>query len=383
MNYFDYAASSLIYPEVLTDLEKNQHKDFANPSARHLLGQDLREKIEFYRNDFLSKLGAKKDDSFIFTSSATESNNTIIRGLTLDEGDVILYSPADHPSLTSTVQDLSERFKKVVLKKIILRPNGTIDEEGLRSLLSDNVKLVLFTHVNNQSGVIQDIKSLTAMVKEKVPAHVHVDAVQSFGKIALKAYSGIDSISITSHKIGGPKGVAGLFMKKGHRVKPLLTGGGQEGGFRSGTESYPLIAAFHQAADISLMRLEASRLKSESLMKKIRQGISSSIPVVSSAFAQTSPYIYSFVLPGITSDVILRHLEVRRVFISSTSACSSRIVGYSPSLEALHIPEQFHKNFLRISLGPQTTEKEVDVLLHEFLNVWNDVKTYAEKIIRR
>lgn len=368
MNYFDHAASTFLYPEVLDELQSSLKEDFANPSAQHILGHDLSEKISFYRQGFLKTLGAGKNDSFIFTSSATESNNTVIRGLSFSDGDTILYCRADHPSVTVPVENTG-----VVLKEIILNSDGVINTEKFNEALDTNVKLVVLTHVNNQNGVILDTALLAKLVKEKSKAHVHIDAVQSFGKIPFKLTADIDSVSITSHKIGGPKGIAGLYLRNDHSVKPLLLGGGQENGFRSSTESFPLIKAFYQAMKIATAELVLSSQKVEQFSDLIKKELLQSIPSIQMPFVATSPYIVSFILPGISSDIILRHLEMRDVFISSTSACSSKQSGFNPTLLAMQIHERFHKNFLRVSLGPRTTEEEIKNLLKEFVTVWESV----------
>jgi cysteine desulfurase len=369
MNYFDHAASTFIYPEVLDKLQSTLKEDFANPSAQHILGHDLNEKISFYREEFLKSLGASTNDSFIFTSSATESNNTVIRGLTFSEGDSILYCRADHPSVTAPIENVG-----ALLKEIFLNNDGVINKERFESSLDSSIKLVVFTHVNNQTGVIQDIELLSRLVKEKTKAHVHIDAVQSFGKIPLKLSPAIDSISVTSHKIGGPKGIAGLYLKNNHHVRPLLLGGGQEFGFRSSTQSYPLIDGFYQAMKIAMKELSFSLQKITLFSELIKSQLLMPIPTIQMPFIVTSPYIVSFILPGISSDIILRHLEMRDVFISSTSACSSKLVGLNPTLSAMHISERFHKNFLRISMGSKTTEEEVKILIKEFVSVWDSVK---------
>lgn len=369
MNYFDHAASTPLYPEVLDVLHSSLRSDFANPSAQHILGHDLGESISACREGFLKFLGADKNDSFIFTSSATESNNTVIKGIALTATDSILYCRADHPSLTAPVESIGAQ-----LKEILLNNDGTINTESFQAALDSSVKLVVLTHVNNQNGVIQDIESLSKLVKEKTTAHVHIDAVQSFGKISFKVTPAMDSMSITSHKIGGPKGVAGLYLKMGHKVKPLLLGGGQENGFRSSTQSYPLIKAFHQAMKIASAELVSSWQQVNLLSEAIYTQLSKAIPTIQMPFNTTSPYIVSFILPGISSDILLRHLEMREIFISSTSACSSKLTGVNPTLSAMHISERFHKNFLRISLGPRTTEEEVKILVKEFVSVWDSIK---------
>ena len=371
MNYFDHAASTFLYPEVLDSLASSFKQDFANPGARHVLGQKLGEKIASYREDFLRALSASKNDAFVFTSSATESNNTVIKGLNLRHGDVVLYCRADHASVTAPAESLPN----ILLREILLNSDGTVEVEKFKEALDDKIKLVILSHVNNQSGVIHNIELLAKLVKEKTSAHVHVDAVQSFGKIEVKATPEIDSISFTSHKIGGPKGVGGLYLKKDHLVKPLLLGGNQEEGLRSSTEAYPLIRAFHQAMKIATGSQQRSFGQISELSDLIKLHLTKSISTIQMPFyKETSPYIISFILPGISSDIILRHLEVRDVFISSTSACSSKIQGKNSTLSAMNIPESLHKNVLRISLGPTTSEEEVANLLREFVSVWESLK---------
>jgi cysteine desulfurase len=370
MNYFDHAASSILYPEVLETLTKSFREDFANPSAQHELGHNLLEKILEIKEKFKKQIGAKAEDVLVFTSSATESNNTVIQGINFHENDVVLYSKADHPSVVVPVENLGKKSKATV-KEIRLLEDGSIDVGHLKTLLNNAVKLVVLTHVNNQSGVAQEIIQLTALIKKLSPAHVHVDAVQSFGKLNLAVDHNVDSISFTSHKIGGPKGVAALYLKKDHNVSALLLGGGQEDGMRSSTQAFPLIVGFYKAAEISNQEKEAAYNQIINLNEKIKTELIKKIPNIQFPFKNTSPYILSFVIPRISSDIILRHLEMRKVYISSTSACSSKISGFNPSLLALNIPEKFHKNFLRISLGLRSTEKEVDELIKEFVATWN------------
>lgn len=373
MYYFDYAASTPLYTEVLATLQQSLINDFANPSSKHLLGHELTEKIEIFRRQFLESLNAASDDHFYFTSSATESNNTVLQGLTLNEGDTIIYSKSDHPSMVEPIEFIAAE-KKCVLKEIPLNSDGTINLEEFSILLDASVKLVALTHVNNQSGVIFDILLLSNLIKVKSKAFIHVDAVQSFGKIAVSLNSAIDSLSFSAHKLGGPKGIAGLFLKKNHALRPLLLGGGQEQGFRSGTEAFPLIAAFHQAMKISTANIELEYKITAEFKNKIKEALLTAIPEMLVPFNNTSPYIFSFIIPGISSDILLRHLEMKEVYISSTSACSSKIVGTNPSLSALLIPEHLHKNFLRISFSQMTNEQEVEMLIQEFKKVWSSLK---------
>lgn len=370
MNYFDHAASTPLFPEVLDTLFTSMRTDFANPAALHVLGHDLTEKISIYRESFLRVLGGAKNDLFIFTSSATESNNTIIKGLSFKEDDVIVYCRADHPSLTAPI----ESIRGVTLREIVLNTDGSVDFELFQKSIDEKVKLVVMSSVNNQSGVTLDIISMSAIIKSQSSAHVHVDAVQSFGKSNFKLSPNIDSVGLTSHKIGGPKGIAGLFLKNGLLVQPLLLGGGQEQGMRSSTQAFPLITCFHQAMVLATSNQQETHARVVKFSEMIKDHLKKAIPSIIMPFENTSSYIISFILPGISSDIILRHLERRDVFISSTSACSSKLSGVKPTLSAMKIPENLHENFLRISLGTSTTQLEVETLLREFVSVWESVK---------
>lgn len=378
MNYFDHAASTLIYPEVLEVLNKSFKEDFANPSSKHQLGAHLLTRIEEARTAFLKLLKAHPHDSFVFTSSATESNNTVIMGLDFNEGDVILYSKADHPSVVEPIERLA-KIKKLKLKVIGLDQFGTINSEEFEKMLDENVKLVCLSHVNNQSGVINDIYTLSKLVKGKTSAHFHVDASQSFTKINFEILETFDSASITSHKIGGPKGIAGLCLKKNHKLTPFLIGGGQEDGFRSSTQSAPLIFAFLEAAKLSLGKNEKSYLILTQLKNLVATSLLNLIPQIKTPFLNSSPYIFTFIIPGIPSDVLLRHLETRGFYLSSTSACSSKQKGFNPTFAALNIAEIFHKNVIRLSFNHDTSAESVNLLLSAFHDVWNDLKFLTKK----
>jgi cysteine desulfurase len=325
------------------------------------------------RKDFLKSLGGNASDLIVFTSSATESNNTVIKGIRFNPGDVILYCKADHASITAPTIHVSEN-SHIFLKEILLNKEGEIDLDLFKSQLDEKVKLVLLTHVNNQNGIINPILELAQISKDNSSAHIHVDAVQSFSKIIFSVGVNIDSVSFTSHKIGGPKGIAGLYLKYGHKVQPILHGGNQENGMRSSTVAYPLVLGFHKAMALSNMERENS-LKRIILFKKlISEKLSRYIPEIQIPFKNSSPYILSFIIPGISSDIMLRHLESSDVYISSSSACSSKISGFSITLAAMNIPEKFHKNFYRISFGPQTNQLDVEKLIHAFLNSWDKLK---------
>lgn len=371
MIYFDHAATTNIEYEVYDFLVQSLKEDFANPSSSHKLGKALQEKIQTAKLDFLKMLGAKATDHFYFTASATESNNTIIKGFNWNAGDAVVFSLADHKSIVEPMLKL--KSLGVDLININHHQDGTLNLDSL--VANDRVKLVVLSHVNNQSGTIVDLNSSAKLIKELYPkSHLHIDMVQSFTKLDSKINSFIDSVSIAAHKIGGPKGVGGLYLKAGHTVNPLIHGGGQQADFRSGTETYSLDLSFKLAADLRLKTHLADFKIAEKNINLLKLGIKNIISNSEFPFINTSPYILCFIVPKISSDILLRHLEQKNIFLSSTSACSSKVKGFNSTLAALGINEKFHKNVIRLSISKYTTEEEVTEFLSTLSTVWSDLK---------
>jgi cysteine desulfurase len=377
MLYLDYAASTPLCNEALEALEHSLKADFANPSAAHKLGKDLSKKIEETRQLFLKSLGATREDQFIFTSSATESNNLLIAGLS-GQGK-IFYSEADHPSQVVPVKQLEGRE----LCSIPLHKNGSIDVDSFLDKIDPSTSLVLLSQVNNHSGNLHSISDLSQKIKEINPkTHIHVDGVQGYSKIPLDiSKTAIDSYSLSSHKIEGPKGIAGLFLKKGISLTPLFFGGGQENGLRSSTQAAPLIFSFAAAAEKNCKLLDESYSKVEILNQSLRRAVASKLDTVIFPFPgdQTSPYILTLLVPGISSDIILRHLEQKNIFLSSSSACSSKVKGINPVFSALGIDQQYHKNVLRISLSDSVSQQDLDYFVEEFSEVLDELKPYMRQ----
>lgn len=377
--YLDNAASTPLRPRALQVLETSMEEDFANPASAHQLGRDLQRRIETCREKFLEFLGAGKGDRLIFTGSATEANNTIIRGIGLRTGDPVVFSFADHPSVTTPMEILEKRGIQV--KELPLQRDGTPDEPALLTLLDKVVRLVILTHVNNQSGTIVDIGRLSNEIKAISPyTHIHVDAAQGFGKIPFSLKEGhIDSLCISSHKIGGPKGIAGLYLRNGVQLSPLLYGGGQEEGLRSSTQAAPLIFSFFEAAADAMNSIDFSLDHVTEMNQLARECLKEKVSMVRFPFFKnSSPYILTFILPGIPSDILLRHLEQEGIMISSTSACSSRIKGTDPVFTALHLPIDEHKFVLRVSFSHETTGVDILRFCDTLASIYNDLKIFTK-----
>jgi len=375
MIYLDHVASTSLWDKALNVLIGSSREDFANPSSSHKFGKSILKKIENSRKLMLDFLDAGELYDLYFTSSATESNNTVIKGLEIVKGDVVFVSKSDHPSLQKPAESLND--SNVSVRFIPMKSDGYIDEHGLKQLLYEDVKLVILSHVNNQSGHICDVYRIASDIKKDFESiHVHVDGVQSFCKIPFSLKSGvIDSYSISSHKIGGAKGVAALYLRKNVILKPLLAGGGQEGGLRSSTHPAPLILSFSEAVKYLSGRFEKDLQHVGKLNSIVRESLQKSVPNLFFPFSGEgiSPYILNIIIPGISSDIVVRHLEEKDIFISSTSACSSGGKGENSVFKSLGIPLKYHNSVYRVSFSSKTKESEVNTFCDEITSIYNDL----------
>lgn len=361
MIYFDHAASTPMDDGALQLLCTNLKNDFANPAAKHKLGLSLNKKIDSARAQILEIFGLKNFD-VIFTSSATEANNTVIKNYS--SKDKILFSLSDHPSVTATCEG-----------SYSLKSNEDFIEK-----INEETELVVLTLVNAQNGQICKVQEIAQAIKDKHPKiKIHLDAAQAAFKIKFDFDTNlIDSICIASHKIGGPKGISALFIKKNLKLKPLLCGGGHELGLRSSTPSSPLIesmllACFNAKNNFDKNYNNALIIKNFIKTELIKLHKNISFPFEEDSHLSLSPYILCMQFLGISSDIILRHLEMKDIYISSTTACSSKMSGYNPILEGLGISESRHKNILRISFGFVSTKQEAEEFIGQFKQLLKEI----------
>ena len=377
ISYLDNSATTPICPaakQKMTEVMDN----FGNPSSLHSLGMEGEKAVSEARDKIFTALGAKKagkvkPQMLVFTSSGTEANNlALIGAATAKErrkGGKIIVGETEHPSVTETAKYLATISYKVAF---IPSPRGVWDMEKYRSELTTDTILVSAMLVNNETGAVNDIAKIAALAKEKNPdVLVHCDAVQGFLKLPEPLASlPADLITVSSHKIGGPKGAGALFVRekvlqtKG--LVPFVHGGGQESGMRSGTENTVGIAGFGAAAEYESKMLTSSLENFASLRKYAEELIAEKLPDVrvNTPECRHAPHIMSLTLPGVRSETMLHFLSRSGVFVSSGSACSSNSRHKSHVLLSFGLPEKEADSTVRVSFGVQNTKEDVDNLVN-------------------
>ncbi len=243
--------------------------------------------------------------------------------------------------------------------------NGQVDQEHFSELLTENTALVSVMSVNNETGATQDIATLCRMAKQKNPDVLfHTDAVQALGKIPLNVKeTGVDLLSVSSHKINGPKGAGGLYVRRGVHVKPVLFGGGQENGLRSGTQNTPAICGFGLASELTMASMTKKTAEMARLRTKLSEGLSKIPGCQVVSVENPAPHIVCATFPGLKSETLLHTLEMREIYVSSGSACSSNKPQLSPTLLAMGKSRKEIEGAIRFSLGHSTTEADIEAAL--------------------
>ena len=346
---------------------------FGNPSSLHSIGVDAERILEDARRAIMRSLYAK-DGQIIFTGSGTEANNLAIRGRAtakerFKRGARIIISAGEHPSVTETAKALEAEGCSVV--KIPTR-GGALDLDILESSLTRDTVLVSIMLVNNETGAVYDIPSAARIVRRVAPsAYLHVDATQGYLKIPFSpAGLGADMVTISAHKVHGPKGVGALYVseriKTERGIAPVIYGGGQEFGIRSGTENLPAIAAFGAAARVGFTAIEQNSRKIEALRERLVRTIKSTAALSEIKIAEPqmhAPHIVSMTMPGIKSETMLHYLSSEGIYVSSGSACSSNSGHKSEALLAYGRSEAEADYTIRASLSHTNTEEDMDELV--------------------
>lgn len=369
--YLDNAATTKPRPEVVQVMMR-ELRNYGNASSVHALGKEAKRVLEDSRAVIAAALGAESDEVF-FTSGGTESNNLAIRGSVMARGigaGRIITSALEHPSVTRSVRGLKREGDCCV--SYVEAVHGNFDLEACARFLQEPTTLVTVMSVQNELGYRLPIPEIVKLRNEYAPnALVHTDAVQAFGKIDVPVHEwGVDLASLSAHKIGGPKGIGALFVKRGTNMFTTAFGGGQERGLRSGTEPVYLAAGFAEAVRFAFSDRQAEEMRVRGLWDRLHMRVNAEIPdAVVNSREDGSPYLFNFSVPGMKNQVALRYLSDHGVYVSKASACESNIntvpVGtwrhkHPLSLQAAGIPLAMGKRTLRVSFGYDSCEDDVD-----------------------
>ena len=371
--YLDNAATTKMRPEAMAEYQRVAENAWGNPSSLHSFGNDAEHVLTAAKQTILNTLGAK-DAEIVFTSSGTEANNLAIFGHAHSKdryknGAKIITTEGEHASVFSPFRELERAGFKVATLKT---RGGVIDMAEVERELTSNVILVSVMMVNNETGAVYNIPAIKRLINAKCPdALLHVDATQGYMKIPFtKSGIGADLITISSHKIGGPKGVGALIIDKDVIKKrgllPIVYGGGQGGGLRSGTENVPGIAAFAEAARLAHLELKESIGKMSELYDRLvsRLATDERLREISPTLPKNhAPHILNLTLPSIKSETMLHYLSSEGIFVSSGSACSSNGGHLSSALTAYGRSEAEADSSIRISFSKDNTPEDVDALI--------------------
>lgn len=357
--YLDNAATTKPCAEAVQSAVSAMTENFGNPSSLHRAGLDAQLAVDGARKTIADSLGADSSN-IIFTSGATESNNLALRGICSAYGrkrHKIIASSVEHASVNETLSALEKSGFEVV--RVSPREDGRFYAADFVEYCDENTVMITMMYVNNETGYIMPVKETFSAVKRKYPDIItHSDCVQAYMKIPVKANTlNADLISLSGHKIHGVKGTGALYIKKGIRVNPIVTGGKQEKGIRSGTESVPLICAFGKAVEKYSPTIKERYEKVSALKNHLLENVSQIGGISINSVDNASPYVVNISV-GKRSEIMLHFLESKGIYVSSGSACSKG--QQSGVLSEFGVSDKNADSALRISMTAETTESELD-----------------------
>ena len=378
--YFDNSATTQVFDCVRDVMVKTLTEDYGNTAARHIKGVEAEHYIKEAREEIAKSLRVKEKE-IVFTSGGTESNNMALIGTALASrraGNHLITTCIEHASIYNTMSFLEEQGFRVTYLPV--DHNGIVSPDALREAICDDTILVSVMYVNNEMGAVEPIEEIGKIIKEKKPgAYFHVDAIQAYGKYVIRPKrQGIDLLSVSGHKIHGPKGVGFLYMDERVKIKPLIYGGGQQKGLRSGTENVPGCAGLGAAVKEIYREHEAKVEKLYALKDRLVSGLSKmeGVTVLGRTGRDSAPQIVSAAFEGVRAEVLLHALEDRGVYVSSGSACSSTHPGVSGTLRGIGLKAELLDSVLRFSFGLFNTEDEVDYCLAQLQELLPVLRKY-------
>lgn len=370
--YLDNSAATKPYDEVSDLMRIVGSTYYGNPSSMHSMGLKAEKLIREARTTIAETLGSDESEIY-FTSGGTESNNMAIAGYleaNCRKGKHIITSSIEHSSVLETIRSLE---RKGYTADFIKPDNsGRVNVDELAKAIRPDTALVSIMYINNETGAIQPIREIGKIIRQKNPNTIlHTDAVQAYGKVLIDPDAdNISLMSVSSHKIHGPKGSGALYIKKSLKVNPIIFGGGQESGMRSGTENVTGICGFGLAAKLCFEHLDSNASHCGELKGFLKEGLSKNIDeIVFISNNDTSPYILNVSFPGLKSEVLLHSLEQRNIFVSAGSACHARKKAKSYVLTEMGYNDKIADGAIRISLSLYNTKFEILQVIKEMSEI--------------
>ena len=377
MIYFDNSATTKPYPEVLATYTEVATRIWGNPSSLHNLGSQATRILEASRKQIAELIG-KKAEEIYFTSGGTEGDNWILKGVAFEKapyGKHIIVSDIEHPAIKESAAWLKTQGFEVDYAPVDAR--GFVKVDALASLLRPDTTLVSVMAVNNEIGSIQPIHDIAALLEDRPTISFHVDAVQALAKVATEVYlpERVDFATFSSHKFHGLRGVGFVYIKEGKKITPLLTGGGQEKEMRSTTENVAGIAATAKALRLAMENQEAFASKTQQMKEVIREELANYPDVtVFSGEDHFAPHILTFGIKGVRGEVVVHAFEEFDIYISTTSACSSKAGKPAGTLIAMGVDKSIAQTAVRLSLDTENDMSQVEQFLTKFKLIYEQTR---------
>ena len=377
MIYFDNSATTKPYPEALATYTEVATRIWGNPSSLHNLGSQATRILEASRKQIAELIG-KKADEIYFTSGGTEGDNWILKGVAFEKapyGKHIIVSDIEHPAIKESAAWLKTQGFEVDYAPVDER--GFVKVDALANLLRPDTTLVSVMAVNNEIGSIQPIHEIATLLEDRPTISFHVDAVQALAKVATEVYlpERVDFATFSSHKFHGLRGVGFVYIKEGKKITPLLTGGGQEKEMRSTTENVAGIAATAKALRLAMENQEAFASKTQQMKEVIRKELANYPDVtIFSGEDHFAPHILTFGIKGVRGEVVVHAFEEFDIYISTTSACSSKAGKPAGTLIAMGVDKSIAQTAVRLSLDLENDMSQVEQFLTKFKLIYEQTR---------
>jgi cysteine desulfurase len=377
--YLDHAATTPVHPEVLSLMQEFSSNTFGNPSSVHTFGREAKKYMEEARRRVADLIAAAPEEIY-FTSGGTESDNIAIIGTAMarrTSGNHIITSAIEHHAVLETCEHLAKNGFEVTFLPV--DKYGMVDPGDVAKEIRKETILVTIMHANNEIGTIQPIAEIGRITRERGVA-LHTDAVQTLAKIPVNVNDlGVEMLSLSAHKIYGPKGIGALYARKGTRLRPIMYGGGQERKLRSGTENTIGIVGFGKAAEVGLRDLETESTRVQILRDRLIRRVLAEIPSVTlnGHPEQRLPNNANFSIAYVEGESLVLSLDLDGVAVSSGSACSSGSLQPSHVLNALGLPHEMMHGSLRMTLGSANNEEDIDYAVEALKNITTRLRSFS------